>query len=185
MVIFLNIFINLASCFITYFDYGTFLKGATCPLCRTNVYILIPQWPDAFESQNDNQKNSKIKDDFNDEYKHQIVTKIKWYNRRFSGGKIGVYLIFINFIFKLWEQIRDLPVILRNIIRHTLNNQGLALFYRIRVAFLLIFVLIYVAIPKDFVPENIFGVAGFIDDIFIIFLVVLQLAVHFRRAINE
>lgn len=80
---------------MTYYEHGTFMNGATCPLCRTNVNILIPQWPDAFDTQNENNK-SNIKDDCDDEYKHQVVMKIKWYNRRFSGGKISVTFLLIG-----------------------------------------------------------------------------------------
>lgn len=41
------------------------------------------------------------------------------------------------------------------------------------------FALVYFVLPVDFMPERLFGIIGLIDDIFILFFLVLLGVVHF------
>jgi RING finger protein 170 len=44
---------------------------------------------------------------------------------------------------------------------------------------IIMFALVYFVLPVDFMPERLFGIIGLIDDIFIIFFLVLLGVVHF------
>ena len=55
--------------------------------------------------------------------------------------------------------------------------------FRIRVLFLVLGTLLYVVSPLDIIPEAVFGIFGFMDDFFFVFILVIYLSIQYRRVL--
>ena len=124
-----------------------------CPLCRKPLVIMI-------KSFNDEEGTA--------EQRHRIQLQIDEYNRRFDDNR------------PLIRRLLELPNLIRLLKRYIFNLRFLVLFIRslyfLRLVFFIIF---YVLLPFDFIPENVFGFIGYLDDLFISAIVILFSVVAF------
>ncbi|GAB1293059.1 E3 ubiquitin-protein ligase RNF170 [Apodemus speciosus] len=96
------------------------------------------------------------------------------YNRRFSGQPRSIM-----------ERIMDLPTLLRHAFREVFSVGGLFWMFRIRIMLCLMGAFFYLISPLDFVPEALFGILGFLDDFFVIFLLLIYISIMYREVITQ
>ena len=129
-----------------------------CPLCRRPVTTLFRNFPDGI-------------DDHNSE---KIIVGIIDYNRAFDDNR------------SWWRRIREFPYVWRMVRRGVFNPRFLVFFIRsaffLRWAFIMV---VYLIVPLDIIPERVFGIAGFIDDLFLslfglIFMVSIAAVAYMR-----
>ncbi|XP_043530199.1 E3 ubiquitin-protein ligase RNF170-like isoform X2 [Chiloscyllium punctatum] len=146
------------SCIVAYWTYGTWLGAVNCPICRQMVTLLFPLFP-----VNDEQQESM-----------QVIQNINDYNRRFSGQPRS-----------LIDRILDVPTLLRHAFTELFSISGLFWMFRIRIFLCLAGALFYLASPLDFIPEAFFGILGFLDDLFVIFLLLIYISIMYREAVTQ
>ncbi|NXO78486.1 RN170 ligase, partial [Sitta europaea] len=144
------------SCIIAYWRYGSWLGAIRCPICRQTVTLFLPLFGE------DQQGAAQVFQDVND------------YNRRFSGQPRSIM-----------ERIMDLPTLLRHAFREMFSVGGLFWMFRIRIFLCLIGALLYLASPLDFLPEALFGILGFLDDFFVIFLLLIYISIMYREVVTQ
>ncbi|KAF2982625.1 hypothetical protein EK904_010252 [Melospiza melodia maxima] len=86
---------------------------------------------------------------------------------------------------KILERIMDLPTLLRHAFREMFSVGGLFWMFRIRIFLCLIGALLYLASPLDFLPEALFGILGFLDDFFVIFLLLIYISIMYREVVTQ
>uniref|UniRef100_A0A8C7EG68 E3 ubiquitin-protein ligase RNF170 n=1 Tax=Nothoprocta perdicaria TaxID=30464 RepID=A0A8C7EG68_NOTPE len=144
------------SCIIAYWRYGSWLGAIRCPICRQTVTLFLPLFSE------DQQDAAQVLQDVND------------YNRRFSGQPRSIM-----------ERIMDLPTLLRHAFREMFSVGGLFWMFRIRIFLCLLGALLYLASPLDFLPEALFGILGFLDDFFVIFLLLIYISIMYREVVTQ
>ncbi|XP_066844442.1 E3 ubiquitin-protein ligase RNF170 isoform X2 [Anser cygnoides] len=144
------------SCIIAYWRYGSWLGAIRCPICRQTVTLFLPLFGE------DQQDAAQVLQDVND------------YNRRFSGQPRSIM-----------ERIMDLPTLLRHAFREMFSVGGLFWMFRIRIFLCLLGALLYLASPLDFLPEALFGILGFLDDFFVIFLLLIYISIMYREVVTQ
>lgn len=82
------------------------------------------------------------------------------------------------------DHIRDLPVIIPHLLRTLLSFRGLVLMSQCRIILCLLGLFFYVIIPGDLLPENVFGIFGFLDDILIVFFIFVYISIMFRQLLG-
>ncbi|XP_048874735.1 E3 ubiquitin-protein ligase RNF170 isoform X1 [Brienomyrus brachyistius] len=153
------------SCIIAYWQYGSWLGAINCPICRQTVTLLFhlfrhdSQPAEVPEGQPD---PGRILEDIND------------YNRRFSGQPRS-----------LMDRLRDVPTLLRHAFREMFSVGGLFWMFRIRILLCLMGALTYLVSPLDFVPETLFGLLGFMDDLFVILLLFIYISIMYREVVTQ
>lgn len=147
-------------CMHRYWDHrGTRFSPVSCAICRTVVTMLLPvNWPsrEGATSIQTLETNAAHVDD---------------YNRRFCGNR--------SMIDYLW----DLPQLIPFILRSLMGFNGLLIMFRVRVVLILAAILAYILMPLDIFPENTYGLIGFLDDIFVVVLMAIYMAIAFRHFI--
>ncbi|XP_069781996.1 E3 ubiquitin-protein ligase RNF170 isoform X1 [Narcine bancroftii] len=146
------------SCIVAYWTYGTWLGAVNCPICRQVVTLLFPLF-----TMNDQHPESI-----------QVIQNINDYNRRFSGQPRS-----------LMDRIMDQPTLLRHAFTELFSISGLFWMFRIRIFLCLAGALFYLASPLDFIPEAFFGILGFLDDLFVIFLLLIYISIMYREAVTQ
>uniref|UniRef100_A0A452INT2 E3 ubiquitin-protein ligase RNF170 n=1 Tax=Gopherus agassizii TaxID=38772 RepID=A0A452INT2_9SAUR len=144
------------ACIIAYWRYGSWLGAIRCPICRQTVTLFLPLFRE------DQQDAAQVLQDVND------------YNRRFSGQPRSIM-----------ERIMDLPTLLRHAFREMFTVGGLFWMFRLRIFLCLLGALLYLASPLDFLPEALFGILGFLDDFFVIFLLLIYISIMYREVITQ
>ena len=136
------------------------MSGVSCPCCRRRVDVLTTQnWT--------NQQKASASG-------IQLLARVREFNSKFSNEP------------RSWsEMLRDTPVLLSKLWRDFLAEPGRALKWliQVRVLFALITTFTYLFSPIDLIPELLFGIAGFVDDIFLIALAGSYLATIYRSII--
>nr|XP_017205833.1 E3 ubiquitin-protein ligase RNF170 isoform X3 [Oryctolagus cuniculus] len=146
------------ACIIAYWRYGSWLGAISCPICRQTVTLLLT----VFGEDDQSQDVIRLRQDIND------------YNRRFSGQPRSIM-----------ERIMDLPTLLRHAFREMFSVGGLFWMFRIRIILCLMGAFFYLISPLDFVPEALFGILGFLDDFFVIFLLLIYISIMYREVITQ
>ncbi|KAI5940897.1 E3 ubiquitin-protein ligase RNF170 [Manis javanica] len=146
------------TCIIAYWRYGSWLGAISCPICRQKVTLLLT----VFGENDQSQDVVPLYQDIND------------YNRRFSGQPRSIM-----------ERIMDLPTLLRHAFREMFSVGGLFWMFRIRIILCLMGAFFYLISPLDFVPEALFGILGFLDDFFVIFLLLIYISIMYREVITQ
>ncbi|XP_069092707.1 E3 ubiquitin-protein ligase RNF170 isoform X2 [Pleurodeles waltl] len=146
------------SCIIAYWRYGSWLGAISCPICRQTVTLLFP----LFGGENNEPDAVQVLRDAND------------YNRRFSGQPRSIM-----------ERIMDLPTLLRHAFREMFSVGGLFWMFRIRIVLCLVGAFLYLASPLDIIPEALFGILGFLDDFFVIFLLLIYISIMYREVVTQ
>ena len=83
------------------------------------------------------------------------------------------------------DYIRDLPAILRHVLRELFSVDGFLIMFRIRVFVCLILVFLYFISPFDVFPEAVLGFVGLFDDVLILLLVLVYVTIIYRQFIAE
>lgn len=104
----------------------------------------------------------------------QVLQDVNDYNRRFSGQPRSIM-----------ERIMDLPTLLRHAFREMFSVGGLFWMFRIRIFLCLFGAFLYLASPLDFLPEALFGILGFLDDFFVIFLLLIYISIMYREVVTQ
>ena len=89
------------------------------------------------------------------------------------------------FFCQIMERIMDLPTLLRHAFREMFSVGGLFWMFRIRIILCLMGAFFYLISPLDFVPEALFGILGFLDDFFVIFLLLIYISIMYREVITQ
>ncbi|KAM9331556.1 E3 ubiquitin-protein ligase RNF170 [Gastrophryne carolinensis] len=144
-------------CIIAYWRYGTWLGAISCPICRQTVTLLFPVFQ--VTEQQDAQ---------------EISQEVNSYNRRFSGQPRS-----------LMERIMDLPTLLRHAFREMFSVGGLFWMFRIRIVLCLLGAFFYLVSPLDIIPEALFGILGFMDDFFVLFLLLIYISIMYREVVTQ
>ncbi|XP_036385231.1 E3 ubiquitin-protein ligase RNF170 [Megalops cyprinoides] len=152
-------------CIIAYWRYGSWLGAINCPICRQMVTLLFPlfQEGDLPNQAQDGQVEAG-----------QILQDVNDYNRRFSGQPRS-----------LMDRLRDVPTLLRHAFREMFSVGGLFWMFRLRILLCLVGALTYLASPLDFIPEALFGLLGFMDDLFVILLLFIYISIMYREVVTQ
>ncbi|WAR24664.1 RN170-like protein [Mya arenaria] len=106
--------------------------------------------------------------------KRQIVDSIYQYNRRFSGQP------------RPWmDYLRDLPTLLRHLYSEFFTVGGLLFMFRLRIVVCFLMALLYFLSPFDIIPEAVFGIFGFLDDLFILLLLAIYVSMIYRNVVRD
>ncbi|CAI5796713.1 E3 ubiquitin-protein ligase RNF170 isoform X2 [Podarcis muralis] len=144
------------SCIIAYWRCGPWGGAIHCPICRQTVTLFLPLF-------NEEQEDAV-----------QVLQAVNDYNRRFSGQPRSIM-----------ERIMDLPTLLRHAFREMFSVGGLFWMFRIRIFLCLMGALLYLASPLDFLPEALFGILGFLDDFFVVFLLLIYISIMYREVVTQ
>ncbi|XP_015216609.2 E3 ubiquitin-protein ligase RNF170 isoform X1 [Lepisosteus oculatus] len=153
------------SCIIAYWRYGSWLGAIHCPICRQMVTLLFPLF---------HEHDLPAQTQEGQPEAGQILQDVYDYNRRFSGQPRS-----------LMDRIRDVPTLLRHAFREMFSVGGLFWMFRIRILLCLIGALTYLASPLDFIPEALFGILGFMDDLFVILLLFIYISIMYREVVTQ
>ncbi|CAL4076298.1 unnamed protein product, partial [Meganyctiphanes norvegica] len=134
-----------------------------CPYCRQNVTLLLPVFT---EHETHTTDPSEVR-----EREHQL-RDIQQYNQMYSD------------IPRSWfEQLKDLPVILRHMWAELFTWRGMEMLSKFRVIVIIIGAMVYTLIPFDIIPEAFLGIIGLLDDVMVIVYMFIQLAVIYRAVV--
>lgn len=128
-------------------------------MCRQTVTMLLPIF---------NLDETVI----NSNTRKQLVLHINTYNKRFSGAPRS----FMDYLY-------DLPTLLRHAFNALFSLDNFGLWYRIRVIFIMLLAICYLLSPLDLIPEALFGIFGFLDDIFIIIFFAMYITIIYRSIV--
>lgn len=149
------------NCIITYWRHGRWLGAVKCPVCRQTVTLLLINF--THEEHN-----------IATEEKRAIVDSIYQYNRRFSGEP------------RSWrEHLRDLPTLLRHAFSEFFTVGGLVWMFRLRILVCFFAALLYFISPFDIIPEAVFGILGLLDDVFVLLLLAIYVALIYRQVVQN
>ncbi|MBZ3884027.1 E3 ubiquitin-protein ligase RNF170 [Sciurus carolinensis] len=127
-----------------------------------DIFFVVTLLLTVFDEDDQSQDVVRLHQDIND------------YNRRFSGQPRSIM-----------ERIMDLPTLLRHAFREMFSVGGLFWMFRIRIILCLMGAFFYLISPLDFVPEALFGILGFLDDFFVIFLLLIYISIMYREVITQ
>ncbi|KAK3755923.1 hypothetical protein RRG08_013375 [Elysia crispata] len=146
-------------CFVTYWQHQTWLGAVRCPSCRTQVSLLLLNFTAEEHAGNSEERT-------------EVINKINQYNRRFSGEPRTFQ-----------EYLQDLPTLLRHAFHEFFSVGGLMWMFRFRIGILVLAAFLYLISPLDILPEAVFGIIGFLDDIFIILLLAIYISIIYRQVV--
>lgn len=148
-------------CMITYWRHGNWISGLKCPICRSQVTLLLEYFTAEEQATSSTEKDN-------------IVQEVNSYNRRYSGQPIP-----------LMDRLRDLPTLLRHLWTEFFTVGGLVLVFRLRIIIFLVIGFLYLISPLDLIPEAAFGFLGLIDDLFVLFLLAIYVSLLYRQFVQQ
>lgn len=93
--------------------------------------------------------------------------------------------MFISFSFQWMDYIRDLPTLLRHAMSDFFTVGGLVFMFRLRILVCFLAAFFYFISPLDIIPEAIFGIFGFLDDLFIVLLLAIYVSLIYRNVVRD
>ncbi|XP_018589772.1 E3 ubiquitin-protein ligase RNF170 [Scleropages formosus] len=135
-----------APCLIAYWRHSSWLGAISCPLCRQKVNVLYHLFR---ESRTDRQHE-------------QVLGDIRDYNKRFSGARRQVT-----------DYLYDMPLFVNLLLRGLGTMGGLVGLFFLRVTVCCFGTIISLASSVEAVAEPFCGILGLLDDIAVIFLLVV------------
>lgn len=101
----------------------------------------------------------------------ELRAAVRSYNRQHAGLPVGFF-----------ERLRDTPALVRDAISSMFaRGNGLNLLVRARMLQSLVSMVVYLVLPMDLVPEAVYGVFGYLDDL-VVALLLLSLIARMWRA---
>lgn len=148
-------------CFKRFYDQGN-VSRVRCPLCRSHTTTIISRFTrDELEAPDTSTLGSE---------RITVRRFMDGYNRSsFLAGR------------SVAEVIRDVPFIMRHMFSDLLLNMNIYVLIRWKIYIVLLSTLIYFISPLDLIPEAMFGIIGFLDDILVIVTVVTYLSIIYRH----
>jgi len=107
-------------------------------------------------------------------YISEAAAEIRAYNRRFSDNRKS-----------LLEYLKDIPLVLNHIWMELTGQGGLRFFCTAQVITAIVGAILYLLLPYDIFPEQVFGIIGFLDDILIMATVLVYLSYLYRAIVIE
>jgi RING finger protein 170 len=147
-----------APCILTYWRHIRSWQVLKCPCCRQEINLLVTQFG---------------RGDAEGEERQRIMIEIQRYNDLFGGGSSS-----------LWQRIRDMPVLLREMWSELWSGDGGELLFRGRLVFSFFIGFLYLLTPLDVIPEGVMGVLGYIDDAVFIFLILFYVVTIYRELVR-
>ncbi|XP_030628759.1 E3 ubiquitin-protein ligase RNF170 [Chanos chanos] len=135
-----------APCLISYWKHGSWLDAINCPLCRQKVSVMCRLFS---ESRSNHQEREMLK-------------HIQDYNKRYSGAPR-----------QMMDYLCDAPLFLLLVMRGLGNIGGLVWLFLLRVALCGFGAAMSLASPLEAVPDPFGGVLGILDDLVVVFLVLI------------
>ncbi|XP_066547798.1 E3 ubiquitin-protein ligase RNF170 [Amia ocellicauda] len=135
-----------APCLIAYWRHGSWLGAISCPLCRQKVSVLHHLFTESIA----------------DRQERQVLLDIHDYNKRFSGAPRPVA-----------DYLYDMPTFLHLALRGLCTMGGLVWVFFLRVAVCCFGAVMSLASPLDSIPEPFCGVLGALDDLVVVFLLLI------------
>jgi len=83
------------------------------------------------------------------------------------------------------DYIRDLPTLIRFAASEFFTVGGLVMMFRLRIVVCFLFALLYFVSPFDIIPEAVFGIFGFLDDLFIVLLLAIYVSIIYRNVVRD
>ncbi|RNA09020.1 E3 ubiquitin-ligase RNF170-like [Brachionus plicatilis] len=149
-----------ANCIIQYHRISNSLR-INCPMCRQQVNYLLRLYSSEEQQRQQEQYG-------------EVFATIGSYNRR-NGGQPR----------SLLEYIYDVPILFRHLMNELFSYDGISLWYRIRIIFFLLVAFCYFLSPLDIIPEALFGIFGFLDDLFVIFIIAIYVSTIYRQFVTN
>jgi RING finger protein 170 len=81
--------------------------------------------------------------------------------------------------------IRDAPVLVGYLFSLLMSPGAIGVAYMAHLAVQFLIVVLYVLFPFDFIPEAIFGPLGYLDDMLVLFIIVVVWSISFRRTVVQ
>ncbi|KAM4023244.1 E3 ubiquitin-protein ligase RNF170-like [Anomaloglossus baeobatrachus] len=134
-------------CLIEYWKHDPWLGAISCPLCRQKVHVL---YDDCCEVQQHDKTSRAIKQD------------IRRYNNRFSGKPRPV----TDYLF-------DLPSLIHLALRRVFTMGGLVWIFCLRIVVCSFGAIMCLSSPFDVISDPLCGVLSTIDDLVVIFLLLI------------
>ena len=149
------------------------MSASPCPYCRQRITIILPYF-------SDDEKNSAEPADA--ETRSKIRTDVYTYNRRYSGETRSVIEqirdkmieqirdlpMLLRDLGEMIEQIRDLPMLLRDLGVYLFSGEGLHLAFQL---------------SEIALALAVFGLIGLLDEFFICLLISMFLTFFFRQIV--
>ena len=85
----------------------------------------------------------------------------------------------------LFETINDFPVLLKRLVRAFFSRSMLTVAFRLRMLCLMAVGFLYLLSPLDLIPELVFGIFGYIDDVLVWFIVVYIMTARLRSTLQS
>ncbi|KAM4640650.1 E3 ubiquitin-protein ligase RNF170-like [Discoglossus pictus] len=133
-------------CLMAYWKHDPWLGAVSCPLCRQKVVLLYNEFCE-------NQQDQTGKD---------IVQDISRYNKRFSGKPRP----FTDYLY-------DLPALLHLALRRIFTMGGLVWIFFLRVVICSFGAIMCLSSPFDVIPDPLCGILSTIDDLVVVFLLLI------------
>ena len=131
-------------------------RKMNCPICRGEILILFINYS---------------QDMITDSKTEEMTKEIDYYNYLYSKSHDSVFFHLIQLSSFLYY----IPFQLKNFVFQK-KISLFALGKAIAKAFYVGFLILYILSPIDLIPEIIFGTIGFIDDFFVVILLVIMLS---------
>ena len=87
----------------------------------------------------------------------------------------------LDILSQLLDYLYDMPTLLRHLMQELFSVNGLVWMFRIRIILCLFAALLYLLLPFDLLPEAVFGILGYLDDILVVLLLTVYVTVIYRN----
>ncbi|XP_018429333.1 PREDICTED: E3 ubiquitin-protein ligase RNF170-like isoform X1 [Nanorana parkeri] len=135
------------SCLIEYWKHDPWMGAISCPICRQKVHYLC-----------------NICDVQQDKMNRAMLQDIRHYNNRFSGKPRP-----------LTDYLYDLPLLLHLALRRVFTMGGLVGIFFIRLAVCSFGAITFLSSPFAVVPDPLCGILSTIDDLVVVFLLLISM----------
>jgi len=160
----------------------TTLSPLSCPMCRQEVSMMVPKFELMPIPENSTTSIPPAGSDqtqpltFTEEKKYvtEAQAELRAYNRRFSDNRKTIM-----------EYVKDIPLVLNHIWLEVTGQGGLRFFCTAQVIVAIIGAILYLLLPYDIFPEQVFGMVGFLDDLLIMATVLVYLSYLYRAIVIE
>jgi len=155
-------------CILSYWSSLGEDKPAICAVCRGSISHISPSFVirsviDEREKNNNNNNNDDKNNIAHGESGTEIDRKLESYNLKFENTSRWVHQNLLNAVGLYY------------------NFNNLSFIPKLTVIVMVILSLLYLLLPFDVLPESVFGVLGFLDDLFVLLLTIMLLGLYYRH----
>lgn len=153
-----------STCIIQYWKHSTnnvLMNKMNCPMCRNPVICLLPLYSIVAQRRISSENN-------------ELFDLINTYNRRFSGLPRP-----------LLDQLFEIPLLLRHVINELFTFDNIEFWFRLRFGFMFLISFMYFLSPLDIIPEALFGLFGYLDDIMVFVVMAFYICTIYRQVISQ